>query len=39
MPYIKQERRIELNNKMTDLLLIADTLVEDELNYIIKYTS
>ena len=36
MPYIKQERRQELNQKMQSLLDISPTLSSGDLNYIIS---
>jgi hypothetical protein len=36
MPYIPQDKREELNNKMKDVLKIAYDLTDGELNYIIS---
>jgi len=36
MPYIPQAKREELNDKMKDVLKIANDLTEGELNFIIS---
>lgn len=36
MPYIKKEKRIELDNKMSELLIDCGELSDGELNYIIS---